>query len=177
MFAIIKTGGKQYIVHPGDKIKIEKLDVAEGKEVVFSDVLLVADKDVQIGMPYVSGYKVKAKVLVQGRGKKIIVYKYKPKKRYHKKQGHRQAYTEIEILGIGKGATIKTKPVSKTTKPASTAAKPARRSGGKTTKEPATKVKLARPIGGKTTAEKPAVKSTAAKKKTAVSKTAKETKK
>ena len=156
MFAIIKTGGKQYIVHPGDKIKIEKLDVAEGKEVVFSDVLLVADKDVQIGMPYVSGYKVKAKVLAQGRGKKIIVYKYKPKKRYHKKQGHRQAYTEIEILGIGKGAAIKAKSAAKTTK--------------KTTKEPAIKV-------NKTTAEKPAVKSTAAKKKTAVSKTAKETKK
>ena len=100
MFAIIKTGGKQYVVSPGDKIKVEKIDTSEGKEVSF-DALLVSDKETLVGTPYVKGYKVKAKVLAQGKGKKIIVYKYKAKKRYHKKQGHRQLYTEVEILSIG----------------------------------------------------------------------------
>ena len=111
MFAVIKTGGKQYVVSPGDKIKVEKLDVSEGAEVSF-DALLVSDKETIVGTPYVAGYKVRAKVLGQGRGKKIIVYKYKAKKRYHKKQGHRQSYTEVEILSItngkeGKGAEKK----------------------------------------------------------------------
>lgn len=109
MFAVIKTGGKQYVVHPGDKIKIEKLEIPEGKEVSF-DALMVSDKETLVGAPYVKGYKVKAKVLGRGKGKKIIVYKYKPKKRYHKKQGHRQMYTEVEILSISdKRATSKTK--------------------------------------------------------------------
>ena len=108
MFAIIKTGGKQYIVQPGDKIKVEKLETSEGKEVSF-DALLVSDKETLLGTPYVKGYKVKAKVLGQGRGKKIIVYKYKAKKRYHKKQGHRQAYTELEVISIGKGTATATK--------------------------------------------------------------------
>lgn len=105
MFAVIKTGGKQYIVHPGDKVKIEKLTVSEGKEVVFDMVLLVSDKETLVGTPSVKGYVVTGKVLKQGRGKKIIVYKYKPKKRYHKKQGHRQAYTEVEIVSIGQKAS------------------------------------------------------------------------
>lgn len=106
MFAIIKTGGKQYVVSPGEKIKIEKLDASDGKEVSF-DALLVSDPPAGggtlVGTPYVKGYKVKAKVLAQGKGKKIIVYKYKAKKRYHKKQGHRQRFTEVEILSITKG--------------------------------------------------------------------------
>lgn len=89
-------------MQPGDKIKIEKLDASDGEEVSF-DALLVSDKETLVGTPYVAGYKVKAKVLGQGKGKKIIVYKYKPKKRYHKKQGHRQRFTEIEILSITKG--------------------------------------------------------------------------
>ena len=102
MFAIIKTGGKQYIVSPGDKIKVEKLEAPEGGEVVFDNVLLFSDKEVQVGTPYIKDYIVKGKVLKQGKGKKIIVYKYKPKKRYHKKQGHRQLFSEIEILSISK---------------------------------------------------------------------------
>jgi len=108
MFAVIKTGGKQYVVSPGDKIKVEKLDASDGTEVFF-DALLVSDKETLVGTPYVAGYKVKAKVLAQGRGKKIIVYKYKAKKRYHKKQGHRQAYTELEILSIETGTATATK--------------------------------------------------------------------
>ena len=101
MFAVIKTGGKQYLVSPGNKIKIEKLDVEEGKDVVFDQVLLLSkDKDIKIGAPLVKGAKVKAKVLKQDKAKKIIVFKYKPKKRYQKKKGHRQPYTEVEILKI-----------------------------------------------------------------------------
>lgn len=113
MFAIIKTGGKQYIVSPGDKIKVEKLDATEGNEVVFDNLLLVSDKDTLVGTPFVDGYKITAKVLRQGKGEKIIVYKYKPKKRYHKKQGHRQLYTEVEILRIEKGGTSEKKSEAK----------------------------------------------------------------
>ena len=101
MFAIIKTGGKQYKVSVGDKIKIEKLEAEEGKEMVF-EVLLVADEKgvVKIGAPLVQGAKVKAEVLKQGKAKKIIVFKYKAKKRYRKKAGHRQPYTEVKITEI-----------------------------------------------------------------------------
>ena len=110
MFAVIKSGGKQYVVHPGEKIKVEKLETPQDKEVVFSDVLLVAgDKPEEslVGAPYVAGYEVRGKVLAQDRGKKIIVYKYKSKKHYHKKQGHRQSYTEVEILEITTGGEKK----------------------------------------------------------------------
>jgi large subunit ribosomal protein L21 len=100
MIAIIKTGGKQYLVQPGDKIKIEKLEEKEGAEIKFSDVLLVEkDKKVSIGTPLVKA-EVTAKVLSHGKGDKIIILKYKPKKRESRKIGHRQPYTEIEILGI-----------------------------------------------------------------------------
>ena len=98
MFAIIKTGGKQYIVTPGQKIKIEKLPNKEGEDVVFDQVLLQqTDKDTKIGTPLVQGVKVKGKVIRQGMGKKTIAYKYKAKKREHTKKGHRQLFTEVEI--------------------------------------------------------------------------------
>ncbi len=101
MLAIIKTGGKQYIVSPGDKLKVEKLDKKEGEEFSFSDVLLVeTSKKVEIGKPFVEGVKVSAKVLSHGKREKIIILKYKPKTRESKKTGHRQPYTEIEILSI-----------------------------------------------------------------------------
>jgi len=101
MLAIIKTGGKQYLVQPGDKIKVEKLDKKEGQEIVFSDVLLAEkNRKVEIGTPVVKDAKVEAKVLSHGKGEKIIVFKYKPKKRFSRKIGHRQPYTEIEITGI-----------------------------------------------------------------------------
>jgi large subunit ribosomal protein L21 len=117
MFAVIKTGGKQYIVSPGDKIKVEKLDAPEGGGVVF-DALLIFGKETLLGTPYVVGYNIAAKVLRHGKGEKIIVYKYKPKKRYHKKQGHRQLYTEVEILSIKRAATAAKKkvPAKKTAK-------------------------------------------------------------
>ena len=101
MFSIIKTGGKQYLVSPGDKIKIEKIDKPEGNEITFSQVLLVMKgKTIRIGTPLVKSAKVKARVLKQDKAKKVIVFKYKAKKRYQKKMGHRQPYTEVEILKI-----------------------------------------------------------------------------
>lgn len=99
--AIIKTGGKQYKISPGQKIKIEKLEGNEGDAITLGDVLLVADdKDVRIGQPKVESAKVTAKVLKQDRAKKVTVFKYKPKKRYQVKRGHRQSYTLIEIENI-----------------------------------------------------------------------------
>ena len=101
MFAVIETGGKQYKVSVGDKLKVEKLEAQEGDNLVFDKVLLTADGDnVQVGAPYVSGVKVDAKILKQGRHKKIIVFKYHSKTRYRKKKGQRQDYTEIQILDI-----------------------------------------------------------------------------
>ncbi len=101
MLAIIKTGGKQYIVEPGKKIKIEKIKTEEGKEVIFDEVLLtVKDENVQVGTPLVEGAKVKAKVVSHGKGDKVIVFKYKAKKRERTKKGHRQPYTEIEITKV-----------------------------------------------------------------------------
>ncbi|MFA7436197.1 MAG: 50S ribosomal protein L21 [Bacilli bacterium] len=97
MYAVIETGGKQYRVAKDDVLYIEKLDVEAEGEVVFDKVLMVNGK---VGAPYVKGAKVKAVVQKQGRAKKIIVYKYKPKKNYHKKQGHRQPYTKVQILEI-----------------------------------------------------------------------------
>jgi len=101
MLAVIKTGGKQYVVSPGKKIKIEKIEGDEGKEVTFSDVLLVQkDERVAIGQPNVSGATVSATILKQGKGEKVIAFKYKAKKRYHRKKGHRQLFTEVEIKSI-----------------------------------------------------------------------------
>jgi len=91
MLAVIKTGGKQYIVSPGDKIKIEKIDEKEGKEVIFKEVLLLEkNRKIEVGQPKIKGVKVLGKVLKQGKSDKIIIFKYKPKKRYKKKTGHRQ---------------------------------------------------------------------------------------
>jgi len=101
MFAVVKTGGKQYIAVPGRKLKIEKLDVGGDGRVILDEVLLIADgENVQIGMPTVKGVSVEAKVLKQGRARKVIVFKYRPKARWRKKKGHRQRYTEVEIANI-----------------------------------------------------------------------------
>ena len=101
MYAIIATGGKQYRVSEGDVIYIEKLD-AEVDSTVSFDVLLVGNEgDVKVGTPVVEGVKVEGKVEAQTRGEKIIVFKYKAKKNYRRKQGHRQPYTKVEITKIG----------------------------------------------------------------------------
>ena len=101
MIAVIKTGGKQYIVSPGQKIKIEKIEGKEGKEITFKEVLLLEKGGkIEIGNPLVKGVKVIGKILKQGKSKKVIVFKYKHSKRYKLKKGHRQPFTEIEILDI-----------------------------------------------------------------------------
>ena len=100
-FAVIKTGGKQYLVCSGEKIKIEKVEAEPGKEIVFDQVLLIeGNNKLEIGAPLINDAKVTAKVLNQSKGDKIIIFKYKPKKRYKKKTGHRQSHTEVEILKI-----------------------------------------------------------------------------
>jgi large subunit ribosomal protein L21 len=101
MYAIIKTGGKQYRVAEGETLRVEKLN-AEGDSntVKFDQVLLVGGDEVKIGTPMVEGASVDAEIIRQGRAKKIIVFKKKRRKGYHKKQGHRQAFTEVKITGI-----------------------------------------------------------------------------
>jgi large subunit ribosomal protein L21 len=100
MYAIIETGGKQYKVEEGREIVVEKLDAGEGETVTFDKVLLVKGDSLKVGNPYVEGAKVTGKVEKHGRAKKIIVFKYKPKKNYRKKQGHRQPFTRIRIEKI-----------------------------------------------------------------------------
>lgn len=100
MYAIIATGGKQYKVQEGDVIKVEKLGAEAGSEVTFDQVLLVSDKEVKVGTPTVEGASVKATVVAEGKGKKVIVYRYKRKTGYHKKNGHRQPYTQVKIEKI-----------------------------------------------------------------------------
>jgi large subunit ribosomal protein L21 len=101
MLAVILTGGKQYLVSPGDKIKIEKINAAPDNEFVFDKVLLKSNGDgLEIGRPYLEGAAVKARVLREGREDKKIVFRYHSKTRYRKKKGHRQHFTEVEILEI-----------------------------------------------------------------------------
>ncbi len=101
MYAIIETGGKQYRVQEGDVVKVEKLEIADGEKVKFDKVLLVADEGrLNVGKPYVDGAIVEAVVEKQGKEKKIIIFKYKSKKDYRKRQGHRQPYTQIKIEKI-----------------------------------------------------------------------------
>ena len=97
MYAIIATGGKQYKVTEGDVIRVEKLGVAAGEAVTFNQVLAVSDGEMKIGCPTVEGASVSATVVKEGKGKKVIVYKYKRKTGYHKKNGHRQLFTEVKI--------------------------------------------------------------------------------
>lgn len=99
--AIIETGGKQYLVKPNDKIQVEKMEGNVGDTVKMDKVLLSAiDNDLKLGKPHVSGGAIEAKIVAQGRGKKIVVFKYKSKSKYRRKQGHRQSYTELEIVKI-----------------------------------------------------------------------------
>ena len=101
MYAVIKTGGKQYRVQQGDVIFIEKIDSQANDAVTFEEVLLVGDgEQTKIGAPVVAGAKVMGKVLAQVKSKKVVVYKYKAKKNERKKQGHRQPYTKVEITAI-----------------------------------------------------------------------------
>jgi large subunit ribosomal protein L21 len=103
MFAVIETGGKQYLIQTGDTLKIEKLAVEEGKDAIFDKVLLVASndgKDVKIGTPYLDGVSIAATVEEQGRDKKVRVVKFKRKIRYKKVYGHRQHFTKVKVKEV-----------------------------------------------------------------------------
>ena len=99
MYAVVATGGKQYKVSPGDRVRVEKIEGNVSDSVVLENVLFISDTKT-IGTPYIEGAAVETEIVKQGKAKKVIVYKYKPKKGYHKKNGHRQLFTELEVKTI-----------------------------------------------------------------------------
>ena len=120
MYAIIKTGGKQYRVQENDVLKVEKLNAAVGETVTFDEVVAVGGDKLQVGTPFVEGCAVQAEVLEQGKNEKVIIFKYKAKKDYRRKNGHRQPYTLVKVTGIGaaakKAAPAKAKTIEKAEK-------------------------------------------------------------
>jgi len=100
MYAVFKTGSKQYRVEKGDKLRVEKLPGGVGEAVTFDDVLLVSGEALKVGKPVVSGAKVEAKIVSQGLGPKIIIFKFRRRKNYRRKRGHRQPFTALEITNI-----------------------------------------------------------------------------
>lgn len=174
MYAIIKSGGKQYKVEPGMVIKVEKLDAKVDAEVSFEALMTSDGKTVAVGSPILTDVVVKGVVIAHDKAKKIIVFKYKPKEDYRKKQGHRQPYTKVEITQVGaeiverkvKAAAVKKADTAeKAVKPAVKApAKPAAKAAAKPAAKPAAKATAAKPAAKpaakKTTAAKPAAKKT-----------------
>ena len=134
MYAIIKTGGKQYRVQQGDEFRIEKLDAKVGEKVVFDEVVAVGGDKLIVGTPFVDGYVVNAEVLEQGKGDKVVIYKYKAKKDYRRKNGHRQPFTLVKITGIGEGKAPKASAAKKETTKADT-----KKAADKAEKKPAKK--------------------------------------
>lgn len=113
MYAVIETGGKQYRVQEGDVLTVEKLNVEAGQKVEFDRVLVLAGEgDLKVGAPYVEGAKVTGEVVENGKGKKVVIFKYKAKKDYRKKQGHRQPYTMVKIESLGGEAPKKAAPAA-----------------------------------------------------------------
>jgi large subunit ribosomal protein L21 len=100
MYAVIKTGGKQYRVSEGQVLRVEKLNGSAGDTVTFDEVLLVGGEATKVGQPLVSGAKVSAQITAQDRSKKIVIFKFRRRKNYRRKTGHRQPYTELKITGI-----------------------------------------------------------------------------
>jgi large subunit ribosomal protein L21 len=100
MYAVIRTGGKQYRVSEGERLRVEKLDGAVGDSLSFDQVLMLGGDKVQIGKPLIAGAKVTAEIVAQDRAKKIIVYKYRRRKNYRRKAGHRQPFTELKVTAI-----------------------------------------------------------------------------
>ncbi len=100
MYAVFKTGGKQYRVEQGDRLRVEKLPGSVGDAITFDEVLLVGGDPIKLGKPVVSGAKVEAKIVDQGLGPKIIVFKFRRRKNYRRKRGHRQPFTALEITSI-----------------------------------------------------------------------------
>lgn len=163
MYAIIKTGGKQYKVSEGDKIQVEKLEAKVGSKVIFDEVVAVGGDKLKVGNPFIAGYTVEAKVLEHGKGEKVIIYKYKAKKDYRRKNGHRQPYTLVQITKLG-GEAKKAAP-AKTDEAKTTASKPVEKKEAAPKKETA-KAPAKKAAPKKETAKKatPAKKETTAKK-------------
>ena len=100
MYAVIKTGGKQYRVAQGDRLRVEKLPGEPGSKITFEEVLMIGGDKVSVGAPLVKGAKVSAEIVAQERAKKVIVFKFRRRKNYRRKRGHRQPFTELTITGI-----------------------------------------------------------------------------
>jgi large subunit ribosomal protein L21 len=163
MYAVFRTGGKQYRASKGDMLKVEKLDAAEGDKVEFAEVLLVGNgASVKIGNPLVAGGKVQATVLTQAKAKKIEVIKFKRRQNYYRNRGHRQHFTLLEITGIASGAEKKV-----AVKPAADTAPEAKKASAK--KATAKKATAKKAAAKTTTVKKKATKKTAAKKTAAKS--------
>ena len=187
MYAVFRSGGKQYRASKGETLKLEKLDAEEGANISFDEVLLVGEgSDIKVGSPLLSGTSVSAKVLKQGKSRKVSVVKFRRRQNYLRQHTHRQFFTEVEITGIGAGkkvaskaasdAPTEKKPAKKTSsveKPAAKSAATKKPSKEKTStekpvakkKETATKAAAKKPVAKKAAAKKPAKKK-AAKKKT-----------
>lgn len=163
MFAIAEIKGHQYKVKEGDKLMVNRLNEAKaGDKVKFNEVLLVSDKEVTLGMPFISGAYVEVKVLGEHKDEKIRVFKMKAKKRYRRTQGHRQMYTEVEVVGISMTGGAKALP-KKTEAPSAPTSAPAHEAPVKKV-APAVKAKAKKP------AKKPAAKKATVAKKSPVKK-------
>lgn len=164
MYAIIRSGGKQYKVEPGMVIKVEKLDAEVGSEVSFEAMMTSDGKKVALGDPVLKDVAVKGKVLAQDKEKKVIVFKYKPKKDYRKKQGHRQPFTKVEITQVGDEKATAAKTTKAAAAKAETADKSAAKPAGKAAVTKAADTAKAAPAKKAATAAKAAEKKPAEKK-------------
>jgi large subunit ribosomal protein L21 len=166
MYAVFRSGGKQYRAAKGDVLRLEKIDGDEGAAVSFDEVLLVGEgSDIKVGSPTLSGSTVSAKVVKQGKSKKVPVVKFKRRKNYLRQGSHRQFFTEVEITAITGGSAKKAAPkkdAAEEAAPKKAAAKPAAHKAA--AKKPAKK-KAAKKVAKKAASKKPAAKKTASKKK------------
>ena len=166
MYAVIETGGKQYRVQEGDVITVEKLKVEAGDKIEFDKVMVLSDgKEIQVGAPYLAETKVFGSVVENGKAQKVIIFKYKSKKDYRKKQGHRQPYTMVEITSLTGEAKEPTKKAAVKTVDAAQAAPAAEKKTA--AKKPAAEKKT---VAAKATADKPAAAKKPAAKKPAAKK-------
>jgi large subunit ribosomal protein L21 len=169
MYAVFRSGGKQYRASKGETLKLEKIDADEGAKVEFDEVLLVGEgSDIKVGSPLLSGTSVSATVIRQGKSKKVSVVKFRRRQNYLRQHTHRQFFTEVEITGIGAGGKAAAKKAD-ADKPAASAEKPAAKKVAK--KKPAAKKPAAKKAAAKKTSTKKATAKKPAKKKAAKKKT------
>jgi len=152
MYAVFRSGGKQYRASKGDVLRLEKIDAGEGAKIQFDDVLLVGEGgDIKVGKPLLSGSAVTATVLRQGKSRKIGVVKFKRRQNYLRQHGHRQYFTEVEITGIGAGSAKKTSSAAETSEKPAAKKKAAKKA---TTKKASTKKSASKKTAAKKTAKK-----------------------